>query len=194
MRSKAIPAYPAVKRSPANLAFSALLLTFIGWAILERWCFSARTGPLPHLITTLACAPVLACALRRFHAVCPRHLRSGVRPVVRPVFGGSAAMVLALLFAVGAAFGIAACSGSIVLVALAAAVCCFTPWTAIRAHHQHLFLSFLAVAAGAALAPGLAGLPASLMAALPAAWCLWAVAAALCIGLCSREVRQRRRL
>jgi hypothetical protein len=189
MRSKAIPAYPAAKRSPANLAFSALLLTFLGWAILERWSFTARTGPLPHLITTLACAPVLFCALRRFHAACPRHLRTGTRPLG----GGAGALVLALLFAVGALFGIAACGGSIVLVAASAALCCVTPWTAIRAHQQHLFLCFLAVTVGAALAPALAGLPPTLMAALPAAWCLWAGAAVLCIALCGREVRHQRR-
>jgi hypothetical protein len=189
MRPKAIPAYPAANQSPANLAFSALLLTFLGWAILERWSFTARTGPMPHLIVALACAPVLFCALRRFRAACPRHLRAGTRP-------GKAAtgvLVLALLLAVGALFGIAASSGSITLIAVPAALCCFTPWTAIRAHQQHLFLSFLAVTVGAALAPALAGLPPVLMAALPAAWCLWAVAAALCIALCGREVRQRRR-
>jgi hypothetical protein len=188
MRPKAIPAYPAAKRSPANLAFSALLLTFLGWAILERWSFSARTGPLPHLITALACAPVLFCALRRFHAACPRHLRTETRPVS----SATGALVMALLFAVGALFGVAASSGSVGLVAGPAAVCCMTPWTAVRAHQQHLFLTFLAVTAGAALVPALAGLPSTLMAVLPAAWCLWAGAAALCIALCGREVRRQR--
>jgi hypothetical protein len=185
MRPKAIPTYPAAKRSPANLAFSALLLTFLGWAIMERWSFSARTGPLPHLIITLACAPVLFCALRRFHAACPRHLRTESRPVG----GATSALVLALLFAVGGLFGLAAAMGSIALVAVPAVLACFAPWTALRAHQQHLFLSFLAVTGGAALVPTLAGLPSMLMAVLPAAWCLWAVAAALCVALCGREVR-----
>jgi hypothetical protein len=187
MRPKAIPAYPAANRSPANLAFSALLLTFLGWAILERWSFSARSGLLAHLITTLACAPVLFCALRRFHAACPRHLRAASRPV-----RGGGALVLVLLFGVGALFGIAAASGSVMLVAVPAVLSCVTPWTAIRAHQQHLFLSFLAVTAGAALVPALAGFPPTLMAVLPAAWCLWAVAAGLCITLCGREVRRQR--
>jgi hypothetical protein len=189
MRPKALPAYPAAKRSPVNLAFSALLLTFLGWAILERWSFSARTGPLPHLIATLACAPVLFCALRRFHAACPRHLRSESRPPR----GATAALVLGLLFAVGALFGMAAASGSITLVAVPAVLACVTPWTAIRAHQQHLLLSFLAVTAGAALVPALAGFEPVLMTVLPAAWCLWAVAAGLCIALCGREVRLQRR-
>jgi cbb3-type cytochrome oxidase subunit 1 len=190
MRPKAIPAYPPAKRSASNLAFSALLLTFLGWAILERWSFGAHAGAMPHLISSLACAPVLACALRRFHAACPRHLRTSARPD-----GGVAtrAMVLTLLFAVGALFGIAACTGSIVLVVVPAALSCFTPWTAIRAHQQHLFLSFLALAAGAALAPALAGMPLDLMTAMPAAWCLWALAAGLCIVLCSSELSSARR-
>lgn len=189
MRSKAVPAYPAAKRSPANLAFSALLLTFLDWAILERWSFSAHTGALPHLITAVAGAPVLGCALCRFRAACPRYLRSGSRP---PGLDWNGAMQFVLLFAVGALFGIAASSGSTTVVAVLAALCCLTPWTALRVHQLHLFLSFFAVTAGAALAPGLAGPQPSLMAALPAAWCLWAVAAALCAGLCSQEVRKRR--
>jgi hypothetical protein len=190
MRPKAIPTYPAAKRSPANLAFSALLLTFLGWAILERWSFAARTGAAPHLITAVAGAPILVCALRRFRAACPHYLRSGERTAG---LDRSGAMLLALLFTVGALFGIAAGSGSIIVVGILAVLCCCTPWTALRAQQQHLFLSFLAVTAGAALAPGVAGLPPSLMAAMPAAWCLWAVAAALCVGLCSKEVRKNRR-
>jgi hypothetical protein len=165
-------------------------LTFLGWAILERCSFAAHTGPIPHLVATLACAPVLACALRRFHAACPRHLRTSARPS-----GAGAARALApvVLFAVGALFGIAACIGSVVLVVVPAVLCCFAPWTALRAHQQHLFLSFLAVTSGATLAPGAAGLPPVLMAALPTAWCLWAVAAALCIALCGSELSRERR-
>jgi hypothetical protein len=70
----------------------------------------------------------------------------------------------------------------------------------IRAHQQHLLLSFLVVAAGAAvagtavaaavamalapgLAPALAGQAPSLREVLPVAWCLWAAAAALCLVL-----------
>ncbi len=188
MRPKAIPAYPAAKQSQTNLAFSALLLTFLGWAILERWIVGARTGPLPHLVTAVACAPVLFCALRRFHAACPRYLRVAARP-------GSAAtgvLVPILLAAVGALFGIAACAASIGFMAVPVALCCVTPWTAVRAHQQHLFLSFLAVTAGAGAGPALAGLPPSPMAAVQAAWCLWAAAAALTIVLCGREVRWRR--
>jgi cbb3-type cytochrome oxidase subunit 1 len=190
MRPKAIPAYPPAKRSAANLAFSALLLTFLGWAILGRWSMAAHAGAVPYLVSTLACAPVLACALRRFHAVCPRHLRTSARPAG---LAATRAMVLTLLFAVGALFGIAACTGSIVLVAVPAALSCFTPWTAIRAHQQHLLLSFLALGAGAALVPALAGMPLNLMSAMTAAWCLWALAAGLCIVLCGSELSKARR-
>lgn len=190
MRPKAIPAYPPAKRSAANLAFSALLLTFLGWAILGRWSMAAHAGAVPYLVSSLACAPVLACALRRFHAVCPRHLRTSARPAG---LAATRAMVLTLLFAVGALFGIAACTGSIVLVAVPAALSCFTPWTAIRAHQQHLLLSFLALGAGAALVPALAGMPLNLMSAMTAAWCLWALAAGLCIVLCSSELSKARR-
>jgi hypothetical protein len=191
MRPKAIPAYPAARRSPANLAFSALLLSFLGWAVLERCSFASHAGPLPHLVAALACAPTLTCSLRRFRAACPRHLRARTRPSGA---GTTRALVLALLFGVGALFGIAACIGSVVLVVVPAVLCCFTPWTALRAHQQHLFLSFLAVTAGAAMAPGLAGMPPNLMAAMPSAWCLWAVAASLCIALCGSELSRGRRL
>jgi hypothetical protein len=189
MRSKAIPAYPAARQSAANLAFTALMLTFLGWAILERWSFSAHTGFMPHLVSSVACAPILVCSLRRFQAACPRRLRTGGRP------SGAAAraLALALLFAVGALFGIAACAGSVMLVVAPAVLCCFTPWTALRAHHQHLFMSFLALVGGAALAPGVAGLRLDLMAAMPAAWCLWALAAGLCIVLCGSELSEARR-
>jgi hypothetical protein len=190
MRPKAIPAYPAARQSGANLAFTALLLTFLGWAILERWGFTARAGLLPHLISSVACAPILACSLRRFHAACPRRLRTGGRP---SSLARTRVLALAMLFAVGALFGIAACLNSIVLVVVLAVLCCFTPWTALRAHQQHLFLSFLALVAGAALVPDLAGMPLNLMAAMPAAWCLWAVAATLCIALCGSELSKARR-
>jgi hypothetical protein len=87
------------------------------------------------------------------------------------------------------------------LVVLLAAACCFTPWMRIRAHQQHLFLSLLAVAAGAAavaaavlaLYPGLPRREPSLMAVLPAAACLWGAAAALCIGLCGGELLKKRK-
>jgi cbb3-type cytochrome oxidase subunit 1 len=190
MRTKAIPAYPRARRPAANLAFSALLLTFLGWAILERWILAAHAGAMPHLISSLACAPVLACALRRFHAVCPRHQRISARPTG---VAATRALVLTLLCAVGALFGIAACTGSMVLVAVPAALCCVTPWTVLRAHQQHLFLSFVALTAGAALAPALAGMPLNLMAAMSAAWCLWALAAGLCIVLCGSELSKARR-
>jgi hypothetical protein len=185
MKPETIVADPsAARRSPANLAFAALLFSFLGWAILERWSFGARTGPLPHLINTLACAPVLACSLRRFRAACPRHVRA--RPRRRGVMmaGG---LALAALFALGAVCGMVAGSGSMTLLALPAALCCCTPWTRLRAHQLHLFLSFLAVAAGSTLAQGLAGQPLQLMSAPPAAWCQLAAAALLCIGLCGDE-------
>jgi len=194
MRPKAIPAYPAAGRSQANLAYSALLLTFLGWAILERWSFSAQAGLTPHLIAGVACAPILACTLRRFHAACPRYLRAAARP---PGIDRRAALLLAvllaLLFAVGALFAMATCGGSAILVAALAALCCLMPWTALRAHQLHLFPSFVAVTAGAALAPALARMPPGLMASLASAWCLWAIAAALCVGLYGQEARRHRR-
>lgn len=192
MKPQTIPAYPSIpRRSPANLAFTALLFSFLGWAILERWSFGARTGPLPHLVNTLACAPVLACSLRRFRAACPRHMRARTRRRGGIKAGG---LALAALFALGAACGIAAGSGSMVLLLVPAALCCCTPWTRLRAHQLHLFLSFLTVVAGSALAQALSAQPLNLMAALPAAWCLLAGAAVLCIGLCGGELlRQKNR-
>jgi hypothetical protein len=190
MKPGAIPAYPAAARlSQANLAFSALLFSFLGWAILERWSFGVRAGILPHLVNTLACAPVMACSLRRFRAACPRHLRARTRPRGALLSGG---LALAVLFALGAVFGIAAGSGSVALVALAAVLCCCTPWTRLHAHQQHLFLSFLAVSAGALLAAGLSPQKVNLLVALPAAWCLWAAAALLCIGLCGGELMKKK--
>jgi len=190
MKPAAIPAYPgSFRRSPVNLAFSALLFSFLGWAILERWNFGARAGIVPHLVNTLACAPVLACSLRRFRAACPRHIRASMRPRAALPGGG---LALAVLFAVGAIFGIAAGSGSIVMVALAALLCILTPWTRLRAHQQHLFLSFLAVAAGALLAASLVNAKMNLLVALPAAWSLWAAAALLCIGLCGDELMKKK--
>jgi hypothetical protein len=190
MKSGAIPAYPvSARRSPANLAFSALLFSFLGWAILERWSFGARAGIVPHLVNTLACAPVMACSLRRFRAACPRHMRARTRPRGALLSGGVA---LAVLFGLGAVFGIAVGSGSVGLVALAAVLCCCTPWTRLHAHRQHLFLSFLAVTAGAVLAAQLANQTVNLLVALPAAWCLWAAAALLCIGLCGGELMKKK--
>ena len=190
MTPKTLAAYPSVARhSPANLAFAALLFSFLGWAILERWSFGARTGPLPHLINTLACAPVLACSLRRFRAACPRHMRA--RPRRRGGFRAGG-LALAALFALGAVCGMVAGSGSMTLLVLPAALCCCTPSTRLRAHQLHLFLSFLAVAAGCTLAHGLAGQPLQLMSALPAAWCQLAAAALLCIGLCGDELLRKK--
>ena len=207
MKPATLRAYPlATRRSPVNLAFNALLFSFLGWLILERWSLGARTGALPHLINTLACAPVMACSLRRFYLACPRHLRSrGRRPGAGPAGRGA----LAALFVVGGLFGMAAGDGSMTLVVLLATACCLTPWMTIRAHQQHLLLSFLAVAAGAAaagtavaaaaamalapgLAPGLAGQEPSLVEVLPVAWCLWAAAALLCLGLyCGDWLKKR---
>ena len=189
MKPGAIPAYPAAaRRSPANLAFSALLFSFLGWAILERWSFGAHAGVVPHLVNALACAPVLACSLRRFRAACPRHLRASMRPRGALLGGG---LALAVVFAVGAVVGIAAGSGPVSMVALAALLCCFMPWTRLRAHQLHLFLSFFAVAAGALLAASLGDQKVKLMVALPAAWCLWASAALLCIALCGGELMRK---
>jgi hypothetical protein len=190
MKPGAIPAYPAAsRRSPANLAFSALLFSFLGWAILERWSFGAHAGPVPHLVNTLACAPVMACSLRRFRAACPRHMRARTRPRAALRSG---ALALAVLFALGAVFGIAVGSGSVTLMALPAVLCCCMPWTRLRAHQQHLFLSFLAVTAGAALASILSNQKVNLLVALPAAWCLWGAAALLCIALCGGELMKRK--
>jgi hypothetical protein len=190
MKPAAMRAYPeAARRSPVNLAFNALLFSFLGWIIQERWNLGARTGAMPHLVTTLACLPITGCSLRRFHAACPRRLRTRALP---PGASTAGPMALAALFAVGAVFGIAVGGGSMTLIVLLAAICCFTPWTAIRAHQQHLFLSFLAVAAGAALALGFAPRAPSLMVVLPAAWCLWAAAAVLCIALYGGELLKQR--
>jgi hypothetical protein len=197
-----MPAYPAAaRRFPVNLAFNALLFSFLGWLILEHWNLDAHTGAVPHLLNTLACAPIMACSLHHYYRACPRHLRTSTRrPGARPA--GRAA--LATLFAVGALFGLAAGGGSMTLIVLMAAACCFTPWLRMRAHQQHLFLSLLAVGAGAAavaavaaaalaLHPGLPGREPSLMAVLPAASCLWGAAAALCIGLCGGELLKKKR-
>ncbi|CAH0295585.1 hypothetical protein SRABI118_04213 [Massilia sp. Bi118] len=190
MKPGAIPAYPAsIRRSPVNLAFSALLFSFLGWVILERWSFGARAGIVPHLVITLACAPVLACSLRRFRAACPRHLRASTRPRGALLGGG---LALAMLFAAGALFGFAVGSGLVSMVALSVLLCCLMPWTRLRAHQQHLFLSFLAVAAGALLAANLVNPKMNLLVALPAAWCLWAAAALLCIGLCGGELMKKK--
>jgi hypothetical protein len=95
----------------------------------------------------------------------------------------------------------AAGDGSMTLVLLLAAACCLTPWMTIRAHQQNLLLSFLAVAAGAAvsgtavaaaaamalapgLAPALGGQKPSLMEVMAVAWCLWVAATTLCLLLC----------
>lgn len=190
MKPRAIPAYPSVARqSPANLAFSALLFCCLGWAILAYWIAAAHAGATPHLINTLACAPIMACSLRRFHAACPRHQRSGMRP---PGLHTAGKRALALLFAAGAAFGAALANGSMVLVAVLVLACCCVPWTRFRVHRQHLLLSFLALAAGSALPLAASGRPLTIMVAMPAAWCLWTMAALLCICLCSSELRKNR--
>jgi len=71
-------------------------------------------------------------------------------------------LALAILFALGAVCGMAAGSGSMTLLVLPAALCCCTPWTRLRAHQLHLFLSFLAAAA------------------------------LLCIGLCGEELLRKK--
>jgi hypothetical protein len=191
MKPAAIPAYPSVARqSPANLAFTALLFCCLGWTILAYWIAGAHAGALPHLINTLACAPVMVCSLRRFHAACPRRLRAGMRP---PGLHTAGKLAPALLFAAGAAFGAVLASGSMVLVALPVLAFCCMPWTRFRVHRQHLLLSFLALAAGALLPLAASSRPLTIMTVLPAAWCLWTVAALLCIVLCGSELRKNRR-
>jgi hypothetical protein len=190
MKPEAISGYQAASgRSRANLAFSALLFSFLGWAILERWSVKTGAGALPHLVITVACAPVLACSLQRFRAACPRHMRARIQLRGRLRAGG---LALAMLFAVGAVFGVAAGTGSATMVVLSAALCCLAPWTRLHVHQQHLFLSFLAVVAGSALAPALAGQSPGLMPALLAAWGLWSAASFLCIALCGGELLSRR--
>ena len=191
MKPAAIPAYPSVARqSPANLAFTALLFCCLGWSILAFWFVGAHAGAMPHLINTLACAPVMACSVRRFHAACPRYQRTGMRPLGVHTAGKRA---LALLFAAGAAFGAALASGSTTLVALLVLAFCCMPWTRFRVHRQHLLLSFLVLAAGALLPLAASGRSLTIMAVLPAAWCLWTAAALLCICLCGSELRKNRR-
>ncbi len=191
MKPGAISAYPPVARqSPANLTFTALLFSFLGWAILEYWTVGAHARALPHLIVSLACAPVMGCSLRRFHAACPRHLRAGTQ---RPGVQTAGALALALLFATGAAFGAALANGSVFLVALLTAAACCMPWTRCQAHRQHLLLSFLALAAGCMLPVAASGRPLTIMVVLPAAWCLWTAAALLCICLCGSELLKNRR-
>jgi hypothetical protein len=191
MKPGAIPAYTSVARqSPANLAFSALLFCCLGWAILEYWTVGAHAGALPHLINTLACAPVMGCSLRRFHTACPRRLRAGMAP---PGVHTAGRLALALLFAAGAAFGAVLASGSVVLVALLTAAACCMPWTRFRVHRQHLLLSFVALTAGGMLPLLASSRPLTLMVALPAAWCLWTVAALLCICLCGSELLKKRK-
>jgi hypothetical protein len=186
MKPETMPAYPATaRRSTVNLAYSALLFAVVGWTIMERWSLDAHTGAMPHVVSTLACAPVLACALLRFHAACPRHMRSRARP---PGAGPAGVLATAILFGVGAGFGMAVGTGSMSAIVLLAAICCLTPWTRLRAHQQPLILSLLAAAVGALLALGQAAQAPSLMVALPAAWCLWTLAAGLCIGLCGQEM------
>jgi hypothetical protein len=186
MKPETMPAHPATaRRSTVNLAFSALLLSVLGWTIMERWSLGAHTGAMPHVVTTLACAPVLACALLRFYAACPRHVRARARP---PSASPAGVLAIGVLFGVGGVFGMAVGDGSTSVIVLLAGICCLTPWTRIRAHQQPLFLSLLAAAAGTLLALGRAAHPPSLMVALPAAWCLWTVAAGLCIGLCCGEI------
>ena len=190
MKPAAIPATPSVARqSPANLAFSALLLCCLGWAILEYWAVGTRAGVLAHLINTLACAPVMGCSLRRFHILCPRHMRAGMRPGVRM----SGKLAPALLFAAGAAYGAVLASGSIVFVGLLTAAFCCIPWTRFRAHRQHLLLSFVALTAGSLLPLAASSRSLTIMVALHAAWCLWTVAALLCICLCRGELLKNRR-
>jgi hypothetical protein len=185
MNAQALAATPRAGRPLANLAFSSLLFSILGWTLLERWSFGARAGAWAHLLNTLACAPVLACSLRRFHAACPPRLRARTRPVAVLT---AAAPALALLAILGAACGIAAGSGAMAAIVAPAALCCCMPWTTLRAHQLHLFLPLLAVAAGAALAPSLAGQTFGLVPALAAAWCLWTAAAMLCVGLCGAEL------
>jgi len=191
MKPAAIPATPSVARqSPANLAFTALLFCCLGWTVLAVWIVGAHAGAMPHLINTLACAPVMVCSLRRFHAACPRYLRTGMRP---PGVHTAGKLAFALLFASGAAFGAALASGSVLFNALLALACCCMPWTRCRVHRQHLLLSLLALAAGAALSLAASARPLTIMTALPAAWCLWTMAALLCICLCGSELRKNRR-
>ena len=191
MKPGTIPAYPSVARqSPANLAFSALLFCCLGWAILAYWIVGAHAGVVPHLINTLACAPVMACSLRRFHAACPRYLRAGMRP---PGLHTAGKLALVLPFAAGAAFGAALASGSIALAALLVLVFCCMPWTRFRVHRQHLLLSLLPPAAGAVLPLATGSRPLTIMTVLPTAWCLWTVAALLCICLCGSELRKKQR-
>ena len=181
MKPGTIPVYPSVaSQSPANLAFTALLFCCLGWVILAYWIVGAHAGALPHLINILACAPVTACSLRRFHAACPRYLRTGMPP---PGVRTAGRRALALLFAAGAAFG----------AALLALAFCGMPWTRFRVHRQHLLLSLLAPATGAVLVLAASSRPLTLMAVLPAAWCLWTVAALLCICLCGSELRKHRK-
>jgi hypothetical protein len=189
MKALALAATPGAGRSPANLAFSALLLSILGWTLLERWTVGARTGLLPHLLNTLACAPVIACSLRRFHAACPRRLRAGMRLDRALPAAAPALLLLALL---GAACGLAAGSGSLAATVVPAALCCCMPWTTLGAHRLHLLLPLLAVAAGAALAPSLAGQTLKLVPVLASAWCLWSASALLCIGLCGAALLQKK--
>lgn len=194
-RDAAVPAGGHAKKTrpaevrKADFAFSAMLFSFLGWALLESWNISIGASPMRHVISTVLGASVMASSLLRFRAYATpaRIVAEAPRPGVAELRG------FLVLMAIGAVLGIAATTTLISVVALLVfGFACF-PWSRIGAYKKGPIKPLLSIAGAAGVSFFIGHTRLTFMFAFPAVWCLWTAAAIICLFLCGRELLRKRR-
>jgi|GEM_PF-3342771 len=173
----------------ADFAFSAILFSFLGWALLESWNISIGAGPMRHVISTLLGASVMASSLLRFRAyAAPAHVVTGAPRLGVGELGGF--LVLAVI---GVVLGTAAATTFITVVAVVVAGFACFPWSRIGAYEKGLIKPLLAIVLAAVLSFFISHTHLTFMATAPVIWCLWAAATTICLSLCGLDLLTRRR-
>jgi hypothetical protein len=171
----------------ADFAFSAILFSFLGWALLESWNISIRATPMRHVITTLLGASVMASSLLRFRAYAtPAHTEA-------PRLGLAAAGGFLVLAVIGAVLGTAAATMPVTVVAVVVGGFACFPWSRIGAFKKGLIKPLLSIVLAAGLSFFISHTHLTFMATAPVIWCLWAAATIICLSLCGLELVTKRR-
>lgn len=173
----------------ADFAFSAILFSFLGWALLESWNMRIGAAPMRHLISTLLGASVMASSLLRFRAYAAP-ARIAIEAPGSGLAKAGGFLVLALL---GVVLGIATATRLIaVLAVVVGGFACF-PWSRIGAYQTGLLKPLLLIIVAAGLSFFIGHTSLTFMATVPVIWCLWAAATIICLSLCGLELLTKRR-
>lgn len=186
-RNIAIPAVAGVRK--ADLAFSALLFSLLGWGLLESWNMSIDATPMRHVISTLLGVPVMASSLLRFRAyAASADVATGApRSSVAELRG------FLVLLVIGAVLGIAAARTPVTVVALLVIGLTYFPWSRIGAYKEGPIKPSLSIIGAAGLSLFSSHTQLTFMGTLPVIWCLWTAAVIICLSLCGVELLRKKR-